>query len=64
MNNTEQKLKKLFDFQKFNKNQKLDRLIEEAEGVELTDEDLSKVNAAGNVDLSVRCSYDVNKGND
>ena len=49
MNNTEQKLKKLFDFQKFEQNQKLSKMIKEAEseGVLLTDEELSFVNAAG-----------------
>ncbi|MBQ0084197.1 MAG: hypothetical protein KBS52_05475 [Clostridiales bacterium] len=49
MKNTEHKLKKLFDFQKFNKNPKLNHLIEETEsgGVELTDEELALVNAAG-----------------
>ena len=49
MINTEQKLKKLFDFQKFQQNQKLSKMINEAksEGVELTDEELSFVNAAG-----------------
>ena len=49
MINTEQKLKKLFDFQKFEKNQKLSKMIKEAEsgGIKLSDEDLSFVNAAG-----------------
>ena len=49
MKNTEQKLKKLFDFQKFEQNQKLSNMIDEAEseGAMLSDEDLSFVNAAG-----------------
>ena len=49
MKNTEQKLKKLFDFQKFEQNQKLSKMINEAEseGVLLTDEELAQVNAAG-----------------
>ena len=49
MNNTEKKLKKLFDFQRFEQNQKLSKMINEAgsEGVMLSDEDLSFVNAAG-----------------
>lgn len=49
MKNTEQKLKKLFDFQKFEQNQKLSKIIEEAESecVMLSDEDLYFVNAAG-----------------
>ncbi len=49
MKNTEQKIKKLFDFQKFEQNRKLSKIIEEAEsdGVMLSDEDLSFVNAAG-----------------
>lgn len=48
----EQKLKMLFDFQKLEKNPKLSRLISETEndGVELTDEELSFVNAAGETD--------------
>ena len=54
MKNTEQKLKKLFDFQKFQQNQKLSKMINEAEseGVELTDEELSFVNAAGEQPVS------------
>ena len=50
MKNTEQKLKKLFDLQKFAKNEKLEKLVQEAESryaAELSDEDLSFVNAAG-----------------
>ena len=49
MKNIEQKLKKLFDFQKFEQNQKLSKMIDDAEseGVLLTDEELSFVNAAG-----------------
>ena len=49
MKNTEQKLKQLFDFQKFNKNAKLERFIQEAEaeGVKLSDEELEQVFAAG-----------------
>ena len=49
MKNTEHKLKKLFDFQKFEKNQRLSKMINEAEseGVLLSDEELSFVNAAG-----------------
>ena len=51
MKNTELKLKKLFDFQKFEQNQKLSKMIDDAEseGVLLTDEELSFVNAAGEV---------------
>lgn len=49
MKNTEHKLKKLFDFQKFEKNQRLSKMINEAEseGVLLSDEELSFVNAEG-----------------
>ena len=46
----ENKLKKLFDYQRFEKNEKLEKLINEAEwryAAELSDDDLSKVNAAG-----------------
>ncbi len=49
MKSTEQRLKSLFDFQKFNRNPRLDRLIEEAESeaVKLSDDELALVNAAG-----------------
>ena len=52
MKNTEQKLKRLFDFQKFEKNHRLSKMIQEAEsdGVMLSDEDLSLVNAAGEIE--------------
>ena len=46
----ENKLKKLFDYQRFEKNEKLEKLIQETENgyaAELSDEDLSFVNAAG-----------------
>ena len=48
-------IKKLFDFQKFEKNQKLSKLTEEAEseGELLSDEDLSFVNAAGEISHGV-----------
>ena len=53
--NTEQKLKKLFDFQKFENNSRLEKLIKETEaessGVELSDDELSLVNAAGVTDI-------------
>ena len=52
MNNTEQKLKKLFDFQRFEKNERLENLIRETESryaAELSDDDLSLVNAAGEI---------------
>ena len=52
MNNTEQKLKKLFDFQRFEKNERLEKLIRETESryaAELSDDDLSLVNAAGEI---------------
>ena len=51
--NTEQKLKKLFDYQRFEKNSKLENLIRETENryyTELSDDDLSFVNAAGETD--------------
>ena len=53
---TEQKLKKLFDFQKFEPNQKLSKMIKEAEseGVMLSEEELSLVNAAGDRGSSSR----------
>lgn len=46
----EQKLKKLFDYQRFEKNEKLEKLIRETESryaKELSDDDLALVNAAG-----------------
>ena len=48
---TEKTLKKLFDYQKFEKNSRLERMIKSAEGSadELSDEDLSLVSAAGEI---------------
>lgn len=46
----ENKLKKLFDYQRFEKNEKLEKLIQETENAyvaELSDDALSFVNAAG-----------------
>ena len=46
----EKKLKELFEYQRFAKNPELDRLIRQTEnrfGTELSDDDLSFVNAAG-----------------
>ena len=46
----EQKLEKLFDYQRFEKNERLEKQIREAENrycKELSDDDLSFVNAAG-----------------
>ena len=48
----EKKLKKLFDYQRFEKNEKLEKLIRETESryaKELSDADLSLVNAAGDM---------------
>ena len=48
----EQALKKLFDYQKFGKNERLERIIKETEiryDAELSDDDLSLVNAAGEI---------------
>ena len=51
--NVEAKLKLLFDFQKYENNSRLARMIEEAEGyAELSDESLSFVNAAGEPNIS------------
>ena len=45
----EKKLKSLFQYQKFEQNERLAALIAESEkNVALTDDDLSQVNAAGN----------------
>ena len=46
----EKKLKNIFDFQRFEKNERLEKLIRETESryaAELSDDDLSLVNAAG-----------------
>ena len=46
----EKKLKKLFDYQRFEKNERLEKIIKETESryaAELSDDDLSLVNAAG-----------------
>lgn len=46
----EKELKKLFDYQRFEKNERLEKLIRETESryaTELSDDDLSLVNAAG-----------------
>ena len=46
----EKKIKKLFDYQRFEKNEKLEKLIRDTESryaTELSDDDLSFVSAAG-----------------
>ena len=48
----EKKLKNLFDYQRFEKNERLEKIIEETESRykgELSDEDLAFVAAAGNI---------------
>ncbi len=48
----EEKLKRLFDFQKFEKNEKLSALIDETQkryAEELSEEELSQVSAAGDI---------------
>ena len=48
----EKKLKRLFDYQRFEQNEKLEKLILKTESrysKELTDDDLSLVNAAGEI---------------
>lgn len=48
----EKKLKKLFDYQRFEQNEKLEKLIYETENryaKELSEEDLSLVSAAGDM---------------
>lgn len=50
----EKKLKKLFDYQRFEKNERLEKIIEETESryaQELSDDDLSLVNAAGEPEI-------------
>lgn len=56
----ENKLKKLFDFQRFEQNEKLGKLIQETESLyanELSDDDLFLVNAAGEI-TSYDCTPD------
>ena len=51
----ENRLKKLFDYQRFEKNRKLEELIRETESrdaVELSDDSLAFVNAAGPTDTA------------
>lgn len=51
----ENRLKKLFDYQRFEKNKKLEELIRETESrdaVELSDDSLAFVNAAGGTDTA------------
>ena len=54
----EKKLKKLFDYQKFEKNPRLQKLIGESEArleaAELSDESLEKVSAAGELSAHLR----------
>ncbi len=50
----EKKLKRLFDYQRFEKNERLEKLIHETESryaKELSDDDLSLVNAAGETEI-------------
>ena len=50
----EKKLKKLFDYHRFEKNERLEKIIEETESRykgELSDADLSLVNAAGEAEI-------------
>ena len=48
----EEKLKQLFDFQRFERNPRLERMMAETRerwGTELSDDDLELVNAAGEI---------------
>ena len=53
-NKTEKKLRLLFDYQRFEKEPALGRIIEQVEGgvKELSDDDLALVNAAGDAWLN------------
>lgn len=51
----ENKLKKMFEYQRFENNPRLAKLISETEsryGAEISDDDLFMVNAAGDIDIS------------
>ena len=53
----DKKLRSLFEFQKFENNSRLSKLIQETESryaSELSDEDLDFVSAAGEAELSVK----------
>ena len=63
----EKKLKALFDYQRFEHNEKLEKLIQETESryaQELSDNDLMLVNAAGEISSNkapcgcISCNYD------
>ena len=59
----DQKLKRLFDYQRFEKNPRLTEMAREAErryaqgGMELSDEDLTEVSAAGDLSAQMKSSY-------
>ena len=51
----ENKLKKMFEYQRFENNSRLAKLISETEsryGAEISDDDLFMVNAAGDIDIT------------
>lgn len=51
----ENKLKKMFEYQRFENNPRLAKLISETEsryGAEISDDDLFMVNAAGDIDIT------------
>ena len=51
----ENKLKKMFEYQRFENNPRLAKLISETEsryGTEISDDDLFMVNAAGDIDIT------------
>lgn len=54
----EKKLKRLFDYQRFEKNERLEKLIEESQArskaAELSDESLEMVSAAGEASAIVK----------
>ena len=59
----DKKMKRLFDYQRFEKNPRLTEMAREAErryaqsGTELTDEDLTEVSAAGDLSAQLKSSY-------
>lgn len=50
----ETKLKQLFDYQKFENNPRLERIIEQSAAEELSEDILLLVNAAGDPEMSMR----------
>ena len=65
--NTENKLKRLFDYQRFESNTRLTEIIAETESryaAELNDNELEMVNAAGDIELEAVKNENYKNGED